>query len=79
MAGSSSKASCRLSCSVVLGQAANFLESTGFVLCAPLLSAYQEKAGETEKVFSWSRFLSDVEIGCDSALQPGSYTFCVAK
>lgn len=50
------------------------------MLCVPLLSGYQVKeAGETEKVFSWSRFLSDVEMGCDSALQPGSYMFCVAK
>lgn len=65
---------------VVLGHTANFLESIGDVPCVRLYSmCISRKVGETEKVFSWSRFLSDVVIDCDSGLQLGRYMFWVAK
>lgn len=58
----------------------NFLESMRVMpyvcLCSRCVS---RKVGESEEVFSWSRFLSDVGIDCDGGLQLGRYMFWVAK
>lgn len=65
---------------VVLGHTANFLESIRVVPCVCLCSmCISGKVGETEKVFSWSRFLSDVRIDGDSGLQLSKCMFWVAK